>query len=93
MSGSLGSLTALSRAADEARRRGAAPWPAPTWQPPGGGELASRRGPGGASLLIEERQETARERASPRCPGPPTRRGDAVPNRGRRRPGNRRAVN
>ncbi|GAA4087923.1 universal stress protein [Streptomyces shaanxiensis] len=60
VSGSLGSLTALSRAADEARRRGAELWPVPAWQPPGG-ELASRRGPG-TSLLVHEWQELARER-------------------------------
>ncbi|MGW6906075.1 universal stress protein [Streptomyces sp. NPDC054940] len=60
VSGSLGSLSALARAADEARRRGAELWPVLAWQPPGG-ELASRRGPG-ASLLVDEWQEMARER-------------------------------
>ncbi|MGW1363824.1 universal stress protein [Streptomyces chartreusis] len=60
VSGSLGSLTALSRAADEARRRDAELWPVLAWQPPGG-ELAARRGPG-ASLLTDEWQEMARER-------------------------------
>ncbi|MFE5917104.1 universal stress protein [Streptomyces sp. NPDC056468] len=60
VSGSLGSLTALSRAADEARRRGAELWPVLAWQPPGG-DLAARRGPA-SSLLTDEWQRLARER-------------------------------
>lgn len=42
VSGSLGSLTALCRAAVEARHRGAALWPVLAWEPPGG-DLAARR--------------------------------------------------
>ncbi|CAM5258906.1 Universal stress protein OS=Streptomyces chartreusis OX=1969 GN=HUT05_40245 PE=4 SV=1 [Streptomyces chartreusis] len=60
VSGSPGSLTALGRGAEEARRRGAELWPVLAWQPPGG-ELAARRGPG-ASLLTDEWQRLARER-------------------------------
>lgn len=60
VSGSLGSLTALRRAADEARRRGAELWPVLAWEPPGGG-LAARRSPA-ASCLIEECERSARER-------------------------------
>ncbi|MFJ7071110.1 universal stress protein [Streptomyces sp. NPDC098781] len=60
VSGSLGSVTALSRAADEARRRGAELWPVLAWQPPGG-DLASRRGPA-TSLPAEEWRRLARER-------------------------------
>lgn len=44
VSGSLGSLTALCRAAAEARLRGASLWPVLAWEPPGG-ELAARRSP------------------------------------------------
>lgn len=36
VSGSLGSVTALSRAAAEARRREAELWPVLVWEPPGG---------------------------------------------------------
>ncbi|GHH28821.1 hypothetical protein GCM10018780_85980 [Streptomyces lanatus] len=36
VSGSLGSLTALARGAEEARRRDVELWPVPAWQPPGG---------------------------------------------------------
>ncbi|MER5941150.1 universal stress protein [Streptomyces sp. NPDC001928] len=60
VSGSLGSLAALARGAEEARRRGAELWPVLAWQPPGG-DLAARRGPG-ASLLTDEWQRLARER-------------------------------
>jgi hypothetical protein len=35
VSGSLGSLTALCRAAAEARLRGASLWPVLAWEPPG----------------------------------------------------------
>ncbi|MEU8840175.1 universal stress protein [Streptomyces roseus] len=45
VSGSSGSLTALHRAAAEARWRGAQLWVVLAWQPPGG-DLGSR-GPGG----------------------------------------------
>lgn len=55
VSGSLGSLTALCRAADEARRRGAELWPVLAWEPPGG-ELAARRTPASYVLLDEWRR-------------------------------------
>ncbi|MEV7992236.1 hypothetical protein AB0O67_10035 [Streptomyces sp. NPDC086077] len=42
VSGSLGSLTALGRATQEARCRGAELWPVPAWEPPGGQLAASR---------------------------------------------------
>ncbi|MGW4565464.1 universal stress protein [Streptomyces sp. NPDC004561] len=70
VNGSLGSLTALGRAAEEARRREAELWPVPAWEPPGG-ELATRRSPGGelatrrspaASLMVPEWERLARER-------------------------------
>ncbi|MEJ8668464.1 universal stress protein [Streptomyces sp. MS1.AVA.1] len=60
VSGSVGSLTALRRAADEARRRGAELWPVPAWRPPGGDPVA-RRGPG-VSLMHGKWQRLARER-------------------------------
>ncbi|WP_256216058.1 universal stress protein [Streptomyces sp. Ag109_O5-10] len=60
MSGSLGSVTALSRAAAEARRRDAELWPVLAWQPPGG-ELATRRSPA-ATLMVDEWQRMARQR-------------------------------
>lgn len=60
VSGSLGSLTALGRGAEEARRRGGELWPVLAWQPPGG-EVAALRRPG-ASLLTDECQRLARER-------------------------------
>jgi nucleotide-binding universal stress UspA family protein len=60
VSGSLGSLTALCRAAGEARRRGAELWPVLAWEPPGG-DLAARRSPA-ASYLVEEWKRLARER-------------------------------
>ncbi|ANB10637.1 hypothetical protein SAM40697_6684 [Streptomyces ambofaciens] len=58
--GSLGSLTALARAADEARGREADLWPVLAWEPPGG-ELTSRRSPG-SSVLTEEWERIAGER-------------------------------
>ncbi|WP_405875016.1 MULTISPECIES: universal stress protein [unclassified Streptomyces] len=60
VSGSLGSRTALRRAADEARRRSAALWPVLAWEPPGG-ELAARRSPA-SSLMVGQWQRLARER-------------------------------
>ncbi|WP_435281236.1 universal stress protein [Streptomyces koelreuteriae] len=60
VSGSLGSLTALSRAADEARYRGAELWPVLAWEPPGG-DLAARRSPA-AAVLVEDWERLARER-------------------------------
>lgn len=60
VSGSPGSLAALVRAADEARRRGAELWPVLAWQPPGG-DLACRRSPA-ASLLAEDWERPAGER-------------------------------
>ncbi|MYT21831.1 universal stress protein, partial [Streptomyces sp. SID7760] len=48
VSGSSGSLTALHRAAAEARWRGAQLWVVLAWQPPGG-DLGSR-GPGGVPM-------------------------------------------
>lgn len=58
VSGSLGSLTALCRAADEARRRSAELWPVLAWEPPGG-ELAARRTPA-SYVLLDEWQRLAR---------------------------------
>ncbi|MFJ4688409.1 universal stress protein [Streptomyces sp. NPDC091377] len=60
VSGSLGSLTALCRAADEARRRGAELWPVLAWEPPGG-ELGVRRNPA-PCVLIDEWRRLAGER-------------------------------
>ncbi|MGW2210768.1 universal stress protein [Streptomyces sp. NPDC001781] len=60
VSGSLGSLTALGRAADEARRRGAQLWPVLAWEPPGG-DLAARRSPA-ATVMVPEWERLARER-------------------------------
>ncbi|MFG2954175.1 universal stress protein [Streptomyces sp. NPDC048291] len=60
VSGSLGSVTALSRAAAEARRRDAELWPVLVWEPPGG-ELAARRSPA-SMLLVDEWQRMARQR-------------------------------
>ncbi|MFJ5975012.1 universal stress protein [Streptomyces sp. NPDC093060] len=60
VSGSLGSLTALGRAADEARRRGAELWPVLAWEPPGGDQTA-RRFPASAAM-VEEWERLARER-------------------------------
>ncbi|MDQ0584885.1 universal stress protein [Streptomyces rishiriensis] len=60
VSGSLGSLTALGRAADEARRRGAELWPVLAWEPPGG-QLAARRSTA-AAVLVEDWERLARER-------------------------------
>ncbi|MFD8030772.1 universal stress protein [Streptomyces sp. NPDC059717] len=60
VSGSLGSLTALRRAADEARRREAELWPVLAWEPPGG-DLVSRHGPG-TIVMVETWQNLAREK-------------------------------
>ncbi|MFG2885453.1 universal stress protein [Streptomyces sp. NPDC048297] len=60
VSGSLGSLTALTRAAEEARGRGAELWPVLASEPPGG-DLAARRSPA-ASVMVEEWERLARER-------------------------------
>ncbi|WP_046731393.1 universal stress protein [Streptomyces humi] len=60
VSGSMGSLAALGRAADEARRRGAELWPVLAWEPPGG-ELAARRSPA-AAVMVGEWERLARER-------------------------------
>ncbi|MFH8776194.1 universal stress protein [Streptomyces sp. NPDC017958] len=60
VSGSLGSLTALGRAAYEARRRGAELWPVLAWEPPGG-DQAARRFPASAAM-VEEWERLARER-------------------------------
>ena len=60
VSGSLGSVTALRRAATEARLREAELWPVLAWEPPGG-ELAARRSPPPAPL-VQEWRRTARER-------------------------------
>lgn len=60
VNGSPGSLTALVRAADEARRRGAELWPVLAWEPPGG-VLAARRSPS-AAVLVEDWERPARER-------------------------------
>ncbi|MEU9454154.1 universal stress protein [Streptomyces sp. NPDC048277] len=60
VSGSLGSVTALRRAATEARRRETELWAVLAWEPPGG-ESAARRSPT-PPQLVEEWQRTARER-------------------------------
>ncbi|MBJ6641387.1 universal stress protein [Streptomyces sp. DHE7-1] len=60
VSGSPGSLTALGRAADEARLRGAELWPVVTWQPPEG-DLAARRFPA-TTAMVPEWERLARER-------------------------------
>ncbi|MEU6201850.1 universal stress protein [Streptomyces sp. NPDC047061] len=60
VSGSPGSLTALVRAADEARRRGVELWPVHAWIPPGG-DLAARRSPA-AALMVPQWEQLARER-------------------------------
>ncbi|MFD0396044.1 universal stress protein [Streptomyces nogalater] len=60
VSGSPGSLTALARAAEEARRRGAQLWPVLAWEPPGG-ELGSRRAPVAADM-VPQWELLARER-------------------------------
>jgi len=60
VSGSLGSLTALARAAAEARRRGAELWPVLVREPPGG-ELSARRTTA-AAVLAEDWERPARER-------------------------------
>ncbi|MFE1885728.1 universal stress protein [Streptomyces diastatochromogenes] len=60
VSGSLGSVTALRRAAALARRLGAELWPVLAWEPPGG-DPAARRSPA-AGLLVEEWQRLAKQR-------------------------------
>ncbi|KUN82222.1 hypothetical protein AQJ66_22385 [Streptomyces bungoensis] len=60
VSGSPGSLTALGRAADEARHRGAELWPVLTWQAPEG-DVAARRCPASTSM-VPEWERLARER-------------------------------
>lgn len=60
VSGSPGSLTALVRAADGARRRGAELWPVLAWEPPGG-SLAARRSTA-AAVVVEDWERLARER-------------------------------
>ncbi|MEU1304111.1 universal stress protein [Streptomyces shenzhenensis] len=60
VSGSPGSRTALGRAADEARRRGAELWPVLAWRPPGG-DLSCRRSPA-AAVLAEDWERLAGER-------------------------------
>ncbi|MDH6605086.1 nucleotide-binding universal stress UspA family protein [Streptomyces sp. SAI-208] len=60
VSGSLGSLSALARAAEEARQRGAELWPVLAWEPPGG-EFAVRRSPATA-LMVGQWEQLARER-------------------------------
>ncbi|WEO93173.1 universal stress protein [Streptomyces sp. FXJ1.172] len=60
VSGSLGSLTALSRAAGEARRREAELWPVLAWEPPGG-DPATLRSPA-ATAMVPEWERLARER-------------------------------
>jgi nucleotide-binding universal stress UspA family protein len=60
VSGSLGSVTALRRAAALARRLGAELWPVLAWEPPGG-DPAARRTPA-SGLLVEEWQRLAEQR-------------------------------
>lgn len=60
VSGSLGSLTALGRAADEARRRGAELWTVLAWEPPGGDRAARKSA--AASAMVGEWARLARER-------------------------------
>ena len=59
VSGSPGSLTALRRAAEEARLRGAELWAVLAWEPPEG-DLPARRSPY-TSFLLDEWQRRARE--------------------------------
>jgi nucleotide-binding universal stress UspA family protein len=60
VSGSLGSTTALARAAVEARRRGAELWPVLAWEPPEG-DLAGRRFPA-SRAMVPQWEQLARER-------------------------------
>ncbi len=60
VSGSPGSLTALRRAAEEARLREAELWAVLTWEPPEG-DLQARRSPY-ASFILDEWQRRAREK-------------------------------
>ncbi|MGW2704764.1 universal stress protein [Streptomyces sp. NPDC001340] len=60
VSGSLGSVTALRRAAALARRLGAELWPVLAWEPPGG-DPAARRSPA-PGLLVEEWERLAKQR-------------------------------
>ncbi|MGW1008123.1 universal stress protein [Streptomyces sp. NPDC002520] len=60
VSGSLGSVTALRRAAALARRLGAELWPVLAWEPPGGDPAARRCA--GSALLVEEWQRLAKQR-------------------------------
>ncbi|MEU7424763.1 universal stress protein [Streptomyces sp. NPDC040750] len=60
VSGSLGSVTALRRAAALARRLGSALWPVLAWEPPGG-DPAARRSPA-CGLPTEEWQRLAKQR-------------------------------
>ncbi|MFF4576399.1 universal stress protein [Streptomyces sp. NPDC001410] len=60
VSGSLGSVTALRRAAALARRLGAELWPVLAWEPPGG-DPAARRSPA-TGLLVEQWQRLAKQR-------------------------------
>ncbi|MEU2713027.1 universal stress protein [Streptomyces sp. NPDC007205] len=60
VSGSLGSVTALRRAAALARRLGAELWPVLAWEPPGG-DSAARRSPA-AGLLVDDWQRLAGQR-------------------------------
>lgn len=66
VSGSPGSLTALRRAADEARRRGAELWPVLAWQPPEG-HLADRRVPAPGLLLGECKRQAAEQLLAALC--------------------------
>ncbi|AJT62995.3 hypothetical protein T261_1309 [Streptomyces lydicus] len=59
VSGSLGSLTALHRAAAEARRTGAELWAVLAWEPPGG-DIPHRGGPCPASLAAWRRMASER---------------------------------
>ncbi|QHC24572.1 universal stress protein [Streptomyces sp. GS7] len=59
VSGSLGSLTALHRAAAEARRTGAELWAVLAWEPPGG-DVPTRGGPCPASLAAWRRMACER---------------------------------
>ncbi|MGW1893761.1 universal stress protein [Streptomyces sp. NPDC002004] len=60
VSGSLGSLTALRMAAEEARRRDTGLWPVLAWEPPGG-DPAARRSPA-ACFMVEQWVRLAQER-------------------------------
>ena len=77
VSGSLGSLTALGRAAEEARLRGAVLWPVLAWEPPSGASAAHR--PTALALVVMEWPRLARRRLAAALTGVFGETGPAVP--------------